>query len=403
MKISLQARKRGGHCQINIRLSHQKNVKLIPTKFSCLPSQWDTKRQEVKNVKPLVLNHEINAELRKILMDAAEHLDRLKVQGTPLDVEILKEAILGDRKSMHDFLSFAEELNQRDHERGAISNFQKNQAVLTKLKEFYPKEILPFEALNHQFLSKFATFCRTKKQNKESTIEKNIKFFRKVINQAVLEGMVKSNPTDGFRIKVIMPERTYLTLEEVKAFESVRVESVKDQKAKDVFLFSAKYTGLRVSDLIGLKVKDIQAVDSDWWLLRFRTKKTSKMQSIFLSRQGREFIEPYCKGKSPSDYVFEFYKGRPIHFADPVQELKDLKCIVAYYNKQLSKLAKRAGITKHVSSHVARHTYSTLWLQMGNDPYALSKLLGHSTIKQTEHYAHLPDARMKESILRMSF
>ncbi len=403
MKISLQARKRGRHCQINIRLSHQKNVKLIPTEFSCLPNQWDTRKQEVKNVKPLVQNHKINAELREILMKAEEVLERIKTNGDFVDVDTLKEAILGKKTIIHDFFSFAEELNQRDLSKGAISNFQKNKAVLTKLKEFYPKEILPFEALNHQFLSKYATFCRTKKLNKESTIEKNVKFFRKVINQGILEGLISNNPTNGFRLKVVLPERTYLTLEELRAFESVRVDSAKDQKAKDVFLFSAKYSGLRISDLVGLKVMDIQDLDSNFSYLRFRTKKTSKMQSILLNPQAREFIEPYCKGKKPTDYVFEFYKGRPTSYQDPIQELTDLKCIVAYYNKQLKKLAKRAGLTKHISSHVARHTYSTLWLQKGNDPYSLSKVLGHSTLKQTERYAHLPDENMRAAILKMIF
>lgn len=61
-------------------------------------------------------------------------------------------------------------------------------------------------------------------------------------------------------------------------------------------------------------------------------------------------------------------------------------------------LRERDGITKHVTFHVARHTFATLTLTYGADLYTVSKLLGHANVKTTQIYAKSVDENKRRAV-----
>ena len=67
-------------------------------------------------------------------------------------------------------------------------------------------------------------------------------------------------------------------------------------------------------------------------------------------------------------------------------------------NRTLKSWAKRAGITKAVTLHTARHTYATMLLTKGADLYTVSKLLGHSEVATTQIYAKIVDSKKAEAV-----
>ena len=67
-------------------------------------------------------------------------------------------------------------------------------------------------------------------------------------------------------------------------------------------------------------------------------------------------------------------------------------------NVQIKQWVKEAGITKHVTYHVSRHTFATMLLTLGADLYTVSKLLGHSQIKNTQVYAEIINRRKVEAV-----
>ena len=73
----------------------------------------------------------------------------------------------------------------------------------------------------------------------------------------------------------------------------------------------------------------------------------------------------------------------------------------ALNNLKLREWVMKAGITKHITFHCARHTYATLQLNLGTDIYTVSKLLGHRHLKTTEVYAKVMDKKKQEAANRI--
>ena len=69
----------------------------------------------------------------------------------------------------------------------------------------------------------------------------------------------------------------------------------------------------------------------------------------------------------------------------------------AHFNAEILRWCMRAGITKHITFHSARHTNAVLLLENGADIYTVSKRLGHKELRTTEIYAKIIDKKMKEA------
>lgn len=71
---------------------------------------------------------------------------------------------------------------------------------------------------------------------------------------------------------------------------------------------------------------------------------------------------------------------------------------VEYVNPGLAKWAEQARLNKHVTFHLARHTFATMMLTLGADLYTVSKLLGHSDVKVTQVYAKIVNQKKNDAV-----
>lgn len=197
-------------------------------------------------------------------------------------------------------------------------------------------------------------------------------------NVAVREGLIPFNPMDRLsrheRAKTSKGKREYLTIDEVKALVAT---PCKREDIKQAYLFACN-CGLRLGDVRKLKWGDITK-GGDKWMLSVMMNKSEKPVHIPLGVQARRWL-PKRKGADADSLVFGSLPND------------------THINDHLKMWAAKAGITKAVTYHTSRHTFATMLLTLGADLYTVSKLLGHSQIKNTQIYAELIDRRKDEAV-----
>ncbi len=161
---------------------------------------------------------------------------------------------------------------------------------------------------------------------------------------------------------------TFLTQEEVVHLLSC-IEN-KKHKLMVSLLYSA---GLRVGELINLKVKDLQMSQSHGWV---RNGKGGKDRPFIIAQRIKSDLEQWVVSNSLvyNDYLFNNKKER--------MSTQTIRKII-YTAK------KKAGLDKNISSHSLRHSFATHFLENGNALTELQPLLGHSRIETSLIYSHM--------------
>ncbi|MDB9154141.1 site-specific integrase [Parabacteroides distasonis] len=240
------------------------------------------------------------------------------------------------------------------------------------------------KAVDKDFCLSFMEYLKTGYKTADGRLLKSKTIFNRqctlitALNVAVREGLIPSNPMDKLsrheRAKTNRGKREYLTIDEVKALIAT---PCRREDIKNAYLFACN-CGLRLGDVRKLKWGDITK-DGDKWMLSVVMNKSEKPVHIPLGVQARRWL-PKRKGADTDSLVFG---GLP----------RD-----THINAHLKIWTAKAGITKAVTYHTSRHTFATMLLALGADLYTVSKLLGHSKIKNTQVYAEIISRRKDEAV-----
>ena len=189
------------------------------------------------------------------------------------------------------------------------------------------------------------------------------KTLRSMLNRAVKFGIIEVNPYDRVRGEFSKGEGEnveYLTEEEVECIESLRpMAGTQMAMARDLFVFQL-YTGLSYSDAQAFDISGYRKVNGRWRAVGNRIKTGVPYVSDLLP-QAVEVLE---------------------HYGMQVPKVGN-----AQYNESLKFIQKALGIRTRLHSHLARHTFATRALAAGAKIENVSRMLGHTSTKQTEHYA----------------
>ncbi len=181
-------------------------------------------------------------------------------------------------------------------------------------------------------------------------------------------GVINNNPMDRLdsREKIAKPivMRDALTVDELQALSEVYTGS---PITKQAFMFCC-FTGLRYSYVRRLTWKYIHNSESGPSIYMMQ-QKTKKYTIIPLGEQAMKWL-PKRDACLDENHVF------------PISTLGGC-------DRALGHMAKRAGITKQLSFHIARHTFATLAFEAGGDLLTISSLLGHTSVKTTERYSEV--------------
>ena len=245
------------------------------------------------------------------------------------------------------------------------------------MSEFFHQNTV-FSDLTHKLVKDFKTYIDQKGKTKNGYPLKNASkyaYFNRFItflNYAYNEEYIKDRKVlkvPGFTERSVRKE--YLSYEELKLLANTEC---KYPVLKRAFLFSC-LTGLRWGDIHKLRWSHIRK-QKDRHRIHFSQNKTQEIEYLPISDEALSLLG---ERKNNSDLVFTN---------------------LAYgstMNTELLRWCMRAGITKHITFHCARHTNAVLLLENGADIYTVQKRLGHKEIRTTQIYAKILDEKMNEA------
>lgn len=205
----------------------------------------------------------------------------------------------------------------------------------------------------------------------------------------VLDGFLKDDPTELLESPQVgshLPE--YLTVEEVDQLENaIDLSKWEGQRNKAIIevLFSC---GLRVSELVNLKLSDLYEEEKFVRVLG----KGSKERLVPISSKALDELHYWYMDRNlmkikPGEEDYVFLNRRGAHLT---------RTMILIMIKQY---AIAAGITKTISPHTLRHSFATALLKGGADLRVIQAMLGHEDIGTTEVYTHLEDSDLRKAIL----
>ena len=165
-----------------------------------------------------------------------------------------------------------------------------------------------------------------------------------------------------------------LSMEEARRFLG-SIANLKHRAA----LTTAYAAGLRVSEVVGLRVGD---VDSQRMVIHVRQGKGRKDRMVMLSTQLLALLRAYVRAVRPGEWLFPG--------AVPARPLT-----VRSLQHACAKAARVSGLQKPVSVHTLRHSFATHLLEAGTDLRAIQTLLGHGSVRTTQRYTHVSTLRLQ--------
>lgn len=176
----------------------------------------------------------------------------------------------------------------------------------------------------------------------------------------------------AFEVKFVVPKRAQHIPELLTRAEIRRLLSHCENNKHRMMLETCYGCGLRVSELVGLRVRD---VDGERQLLRIEQGKGRKDRLVVLSDSLIENLREYWRGYRPGEWLFPSnYSQTALSIQTPQRVFKRLK--------------NQAGIEKVGGIHGLRHAYATHQLEAGMPLNDLQHQLGHSDIRTTLRYVH---------------
>ena len=291
-------------------------------------------------------------------------------------------------KSRVNLLDYLENIGKQSANQGS-RNYARTVLNTVRALKLFRGDYIAFRDVDKEFLSEFTDYLRQMpKASKYGVLKAGgrlsnnsvVSYYgtlRTAINRAYKEGIITVNPTKEFdfasKVRQEPSRREYLTLDELKTLINTEC---RHEIVKRAFLFSC-LCGLRVSDIRKLKWCDLQR-SGGRVRIEITMQKTKEPLYLPISDEALKWLPERGKAND-SDFIF------PLTHEGTV-------------NDTLQHWAKVAGITKHISFHVARHTHATMMLTLGADLYTVSKLLGHKNIATTQIYAKIVDKKKEEAI-----
>ena len=248
--------------------------------------------------------------------------------------------------------------------------YRKYELIKEQFCTYFSKDKQATEITNEVINGFYADLCS---KYKSTTAANTMTKLKTIVIYALDNSKITINPFNGIKISKRTKEVEFLTTEEVNRIKAKELNG-RLSKVRDLFLFQC-FTGLAYTDMANLTKDDFQINEYGQYYIKKNRQKTGVCFLSVLLEEAKTIIMKY-------------------QFQLPV--LSNQK-----YNSYLKEIADICSITKPLHTHIGRHTAATYLLNKGIPIETVAKILGHSNIKQTQHYAKLIDRSVFEVIAKL--
>ncbi|WP_052143672.1 site-specific integrase [Wocania ichthyoenteri] len=351
------------------------------------PSQWSNDTGLAKGSSKEI--QELNRFIASIKSKIFICQQRLIEKGEVISAIKLRDNYLGKDKESKMLLETFQEHNDQiekligiDFAPNTLIRYKTTKNHIQKyiFKQYKVKDI-PLIKVDILFINNLEYYLKTIQKCSHNTSYKYVSNLKKIIRIAYTNGWIKTYPFLHYKSRFKIVDREFLTEKEIQSIIDKDFKIERLNQVKDIFIFSC-FTGLAYSDVKSLSKSDIViGIDGERWIKIKRTK-TKTQSNIPILPQAETIIRKYSNNPDMLnlDRIFPVASNQKT-------------------NAYLKEIANICKISKNLTFHLARHTFATtITLTNGVSIESVSKMLGHKSLRTTQHYAKILDKKVSEDM-----
>ena len=389
--IARKRQNKEGELPISLRITMNGQRAEIYINRSVRPDDWNASKGQSKGKtkKDLELNRYLDTVRTKI----CEIHNQLVMRDELVNPDVLKRAFLGKLEKPKMLCEAFREVNVKVREQYERGDICKATVLRWERCEKYLSEFLmmkenvsdiPMKNLTSGMVDDFEHFLRVRKKCANNAAVKYIRYLKNVVRVGIANKWIEDDPFIGKRYTRTKTEREFLTEDELKAIMKLDLSALpRLDLVRDTFVFCC-FCGLAFVDISTLTRDQIVTDDNGEEWIRKARQKTGEVSTIPLLDIPKMIAEKYRNHP----------KAVANNLVIPVISNQRM-------NSYLAEIADLAKVGKHLTTHIARHTFATMSLNNHVPIETISKMLGHSDIATTQIYARMLDHTISEDMERM--
>ncbi|TYA55690.1 site-specific integrase [Formosa maritima] len=345
--------------------------------------KWDNNSGKVKGNSPEAKSinkfiDEIRYKLNKIqerFLDTNKTFTAMAIKSRYIGNDKVNKMLIAIFQAHNDEV---ESLIGKDFAPGTAERYRTSKKhVQEYIQKEYNVDDIPVNDVDHKFITGLEYYLKTERKCSHNTAIKYITNFKKIIRIAYANDWISKDPFFHWKAKLKTVDREFLSKEELQTIVDKEFKIPRLELVKNIFVFSC-FTGLAYIDVKQLTKNDIViGIDGEHWIKTKRAKTHTRSNIPLLP--------------IPAS-IIEIYKNHP-----EVKNSDKLLPILSNQkmNSYLKTIADSCEINKNLTYHLARHTFATtVTLTNGVPIESVSKMLGHKSLKTTQHYAKILDRKV---------
>ena len=370
-----------GRVMIYLRITVNGKRAELSTGRKTFPHKWKVSLSMVQGFSEDV--RQLNAYLNKMRTDLYKQAEKLKENDLPITA-----IYLGKDQKYKMLLEIFQEHNDqvesligKDFAAGTAERYRTARNHLAEyIKHDYSKNDIPIKQVDHGFIAGFEYYLKTQRKCGHNTAFKYVVNFKKIVRIAYANGWITKDPFVNWKVRLKNVEREFLSAEELQQLIDTPFNNQRLEQVRDCFVFCC-FTGLAYADVKKLTSDDfVTGIDGELWINTNRTKTKTKSNIPVLP--------------TPLT-ILKKYEDSPHLVNNKVLPVLTNQKMNAY----LKEIADLSGIKKNLTTHLARHTFATtVTLSNGVSIESVSKMLGHKSLRTTQHYAKILNRKVSEDM-----